>query len=55
MKMQSIEEVAEIAQKKYNTFNQRVNNFLVYKEVPADIKEELVEFFEKFAMINLYR
>lgn len=53
--VQSIEEVAEFAQRSYSLFNQRVNNSLVYKDVPSDVKEELLEFFEKFAMTSLYR
>lgn len=53
--VQSIEEVAEIAQKNYGLFNHRINNNPVYKDIPTDTKEELLEFFEKFAMTSLYR
>lgn len=51
----SIEEIAEVAQKCYNLFNTRVNNSPYYEEVPQETKEDLLNFFEKFGMISLYR
>lgn len=50
-----IEEIAEFAQRYYSRFNTRVHNYPAYEEVPPEIKDELVDFFEEFVTVSLYR
>ncbi|XP_028127922.1 rab5 GDP/GTP exchange factor isoform X1 [Diabrotica virgifera virgifera] len=49
-----IEELAEIAQNHYNLYHNRVNSNVIYQDVPSEVREKLVEFFEKYSMISLY-
>lgn len=51
----SADEIAEAAQKYYTLFSRRVNESPVYKPVPQETREELVDFYEKFGMVGLYR
>lgn len=50
-----IEEIGELAKKFYSLFNTRVHNCSAYNEVPPETKDELVDFFEKFVTVSLYR
>lgn len=50
-----IEDIAEMVQKYYNMFLNRLNNYQVYDKINSDIKEQMLEFFEKFVMVGLYR
>lgn len=50
-----IEDIAELAQKYYSLFNSRVHNCAAYEEVAPETKDELVDFFEKFVTVSLYR
>ena len=49
-----IGEVAAQSQKMYNMYSERLNTETIYEHVTPEIKEELLDFFEKFAMTNLY-
>lgn len=49
-----IEEVAEIVQKYYNVYKNRLSNSSVYDQVPSDVQEELLDFCERYLMVNLY-
>ncbi|CAG9859339.1 unnamed protein product [Phyllotreta striolata] len=49
-----MEDLAEIAQNYYNQYQNRVNSNPTYQNVPNDVKDRLVEFFENFTMISLY-
>ncbi|XP_072398892.1 rab5 GDP/GTP exchange factor isoform X3 [Diabrotica undecimpunctata] len=49
-----IEELAEVAQNHYNLYHTRLNSNAIYQDVPSEIREKLVEFFEKYSMISLY-
>lgn len=50
-----IEDIGELAQKYYSLFNDRIHNNAAYEEVPTETKDELVDFFEKFVTVSLYR
>lgn len=50
-----IEDIAELAQKYYSVFNNRVHSSPAYEEVAPETKDELVDFFEKFVTVSLYR
>ncbi|XP_074028015.1 rabaptin-5-associated exchange factor for Rab5 isoform X2 [Leptinotarsa decemlineata] len=50
----SIEDLAEIVQNFYNVFNTRMNSYAVYENVPDEVREKLLEFYEKYCMIGLY-
>lgn len=50
-----IEDIAELIQKYYNMFSDRLNRNSVYEEVNHDIRDQMLDFFEKFVMIGLYR
>lgn len=49
-----IEDIAEIAQKYYNLYNNRLNSNPTYSEVTTEVREELLDFFEKYVMVSLY-
>ncbi|XP_044271052.1 rab5 GDP/GTP exchange factor isoform X1 [Tribolium madens] len=49
-----IEDIAEMAQKYYNLYSNRVNNTETYQEVTTDVRDELLDFFEKYVMVSLY-
>ncbi|KAL3268512.1 hypothetical protein HHI36_007623 [Cryptolaemus montrouzieri] len=49
-----IEDVTENAQKYYNHFNSRLNNAPVFKDLPSEVKDQLLDFFEKYVMTMLY-
>ncbi|XP_057656208.1 rab5 GDP/GTP exchange factor isoform X1 [Diorhabda carinulata] len=49
-----IEDLAETAQNYYNLYNNRVNSYPAYENLPIEVREKLVEFFEKYSMITLY-
>ncbi|RZC42681.1 rab5 GDP/GTP exchange factor [Asbolus verrucosus] len=49
-----IEDIAEMAQKYYNLYNNRVNSTQTYQEVTTEVREELLDFFEKYVMVSLY-
>jgi hypothetical protein len=50
-----IEDIAEMAQKYYNLYSNRVNSTQTYQEVTTDVRDELLDFFEKYVMVSLYR
>lgn len=54
MDYKPIEELAEISQKYYNSYNARVNSFSAYQELSPEVKSELEDFFEKYGMVSLY-
>ncbi|XP_031349677.1 rab5 GDP/GTP exchange factor-like isoform X3 [Photinus pyralis] len=49
-----IEEVAELAQQYYNMYLTRLNTNSVYKEINGEIRCQILDFFEKFVMVELY-
>lgn len=49
-----IEDIAEMAQKYYNLYSHRVNSTQTYQEVTTEVRDELLDFFEKFVMVTLY-
>ncbi|KAI4462193.1 rab gdp/gtp exchange factor [Holotrichia oblita] len=49
-----IEEVAAAAQKYYNFFANRINTHEIYSKAEQDVKDHLIDFFEKFSMTLLY-
>ncbi|XP_018573285.1 rab5 GDP/GTP exchange factor isoform X1 [Anoplophora glabripennis] len=49
-----IEDLAELAQNCYNLYNDRVNNNVVYQGVTSEVRDELLDFFEKYSMVSLY-
>ncbi|XP_068897221.1 rab5 GDP/GTP exchange factor isoform X2 [Tenebrio molitor] len=49
-----IEDIAEMAQKYYNLYSNRVNSTQTYQEVTTDVRDELLDFFEKYVMVSLY-
>ncbi|KAJ8960063.1 hypothetical protein NQ318_009505 [Aromia moschata] len=49
-----IEDLAEIAQNYYNLYNKRVNTNDVYQGVTSEVKDELLDFFERYSMVSLY-
>ncbi|CAG9821976.1 unnamed protein product [Phaedon cochleariae] len=50
-----IEDLAEIAQNYYNKYDNRLLTNTVYQVVPSDVKDQLLDFFEKYSMMSLYR
>lgn len=54
MNARPIEEVAVVAQKYYNFFSNRINTHEIYAKVEQDVKDHLIDFFEKFSMTTLY-
>lgn len=50
-----IEDIAEMAQKYYNLYKNRVNSYQIYEEVTSEVREELLDFFERYAMVSMYR
>lgn len=50
-----IEEIAENIQGFYKLYNTRMHNVDVYSQVPNELKDELLDFFERFVMTSLYR
>lgn len=50
-----IDEIAELAQKYYNLFHSRLNSYDIYKKVDHEVKDQLIDFFEKYVMTSLYR
>lgn len=50
-----IEDLAELAQNCYNLYNDRLNNNVVYQGVTSEVRDELLDFFEKHSMVSLYR
>lgn len=50
-----IEDLAELAQNCYNLYNDRLNNNVVYQGVTSEVRDELLDFFEKYSMVSLYR
>lgn len=53
--MKPIEELAEIAQNFYNLYKNRLNSNLIYEAVPSEVRDELLEYFERYCMVSLYR
>ncbi|KAJ8968175.1 hypothetical protein NQ314_002434 [Rhamnusium bicolor] len=50
-----VEDLAEIAQNYYNLYNNRVNSNPVYQAVTSEVRDELLDFFERYCMVSLYR
>lgn len=50
-----IEDIAEIIQKYYNMFSSRLHDFQAYDKIDHDIKDQMLDFFEKFIMVSSYR
>lgn len=50
-----IEELSEITQNFYQVFAKRLENSVKYAEIPAEIKERLLDYVEKYSMTLLYR
>ncbi|XP_022918270.1 rab5 GDP/GTP exchange factor [Onthophagus taurus] len=55
LNVRDIEEIAEISQKYYNLFSERINHHVKYEKVEQDVRDKLVDFFEKFTMTALNR
>lgn len=51
----SIEEVAETVQKYYKRINNKLNNSAIYEDVPSQVKEQLLDYFERYVMVFLYK
>ncbi|KAK5644706.1 hypothetical protein RI129_006006 [Pyrocoelia pectoralis] len=49
-----IEEIAELVQQYYNMFLNRLNTYHVYKEINGEVRDQILDFFEKFVMVELY-
>ncbi|KAK9877335.1 hypothetical protein WA026_017730 [Henosepilachna vigintioctopunctata] len=49
-----IEDVTEVAQKYYNTFNNGLNTSSTFKDLPSDVRDQLLDFFEKYVMTILF-
>ncbi|KAJ8917837.1 hypothetical protein NQ315_010749 [Exocentrus adspersus] len=49
-----IEDLAELAQNCYNLYNDRLKNNAVYQAVTSEVRDELLDFFEKYSMVGLY-
>lgn len=49
-----IEDLSEAAQKYYNFYNNRLNSYVIYQEVPAEVRDDLLDFFERYSMTTLY-
>ncbi|XP_076250855.1 rabaptin-5-associated exchange factor for Rab5 isoform X1 [Rhynchophorus ferrugineus] len=49
-----VDELAEIAQKRYNVYNTRINSYHLYQQVSAEVRAELEDFLEKYTMTALY-
>lgn len=51
----SIDDVADYAQNFYNKFTKRMDSNHDYEQIPPEIREQLLDFLEKFSMTCLYR
>ncbi|KAF5307686.1 hypothetical protein FQR65_LT06741 [Abscondita terminalis] len=49
-----IEEIAEFIQKYYSVFFNRLNTHSIYKEINPEIKDQMLDVFEKFVMVEMY-
>ncbi|KAG5866099.1 hypothetical protein JTB14_015932 [Gonioctena quinquepunctata] len=49
-----IEDLAEIVQNFYNLYNTRLNSNSVYQAVTTEVRDKLLDFYEKYCMISLY-
>lgn len=49
-----VEEIAELIQKYYNVFLNRLNTHGMYEEINSEVKDQMLDMFEKFVMIELY-
>ncbi|CAH0554478.1 unnamed protein product [Brassicogethes aeneus] len=54
MNLKLIDELAEMAQKCYVSYMTRINGNPHYQQVPEGVREDLLDFFEKYCMISLY-
>ncbi|XP_030749753.1 rab5 GDP/GTP exchange factor isoform X2 [Sitophilus oryzae] len=52
--LKPVDELAEMAQKYYNLYNTRINSYPVYQDLNAEVRTDLEDYFEKYAMISLY-
>nr|CAH7765742.1 unnamed protein product [Callosobruchus chinensis] len=50
----SVEELADIAQNYYQLYNNRLNNNTVYQSVTPEVRDKLLDFFERYSMVSLY-
>lgn len=50
-----VEELAEMAQNYYNLYNSRLSSYPVYQAVPCDVRDQLLDFYERYSMVSLYR
>ncbi|XP_044754074.1 rab5 GDP/GTP exchange factor isoform X2 [Coccinella septempunctata] len=49
-----IDDISDVVQKFYSSFNDHLNTSKVYKDLQPEIKEQLLNFFEKYVMTLLY-
>lgn len=52
--MKPIEDLAEMAQNYYKSYMLRLCNIEVYQEISTEERDGLLEFFERYCMVNLY-
>lgn len=53
--MKPIEDLAEMTQNYYKSYMLRLCNIELYQEVSPEEREGLLEFFERYCMVSLYR
>ncbi|XP_066584311.1 rab5 GDP/GTP exchange factor [Prorops nasuta] len=53
--IKKIEELSEITQNFYQKFAKRLENSDKYSDIPADVKEKLLDYVERYAITLLYR
>lgn len=53
--MKPIEDLAEMTQNFYKSYQLRLFNIEVYQHVSTEEKDGLLEFFERYCMVGLYR
>ncbi|XP_044732935.1 rab5 GDP/GTP exchange factor isoform X2 [Chrysoperla carnea] len=55
LESRSIDELSEIAQNFYSNFGKRLDNSPIYQDVTNEMREQLLDFFEKYSITSLYR
>lgn len=55
LEMKPIEDLAEMSQNYYKSYMLRLCNIEVYQYISTEERDGLLEFFERYCMVSLYR